>query len=216
MSPESHTEKLTDTLSHSDPVDVDAIQLRRRVQENPTVDPSYEVFLNRCFNFTPGWWVRLLAADVKSKLRKYHRERDNHPDEPEKMDEVEMATYLCSVGFSARVACTKDEERNRALHSAARHVFLVIDSPPEFDDPPVIVDLSFRDQFKIPRPTPRYTAIINIVPDVFVGRYAHLICGAKQVCKEMRESMTFRDIGIPPWRKESAMLARWSYSVVNQ
>jgi uncharacterized protein (TIGR01615 family) len=71
------------------------------------------------------------------------------------------------------------------------------------------VDIDFRAQFEIARPTDEYNALLQKIPNLFVGR-ADKLCGIiKIMCDAARRSLKERGMCIPPWRKYRYMQAKW-------
>jgi hypothetical protein len=79
----------------------------------------------------------------------------------------------------------------------------------ESHGPIIIVDPTFKDQFAITRPTPRYTAVLEALPAVFVCRIDQVRPVVELLCAEM--SLAFHSTGIvlPPWRYAKSMLSKW-------
>ncbi|XP_073128353.1 uncharacterized protein [Henckelia pumila] len=73
----------------------------------------------------------------------------------------------------------------------------------------LIVDLDFRSQFGLARPTPNYEQLRDALPLIFVGneeKIDKLVC---LVCSAAEQSLTERGLYIPPWRKQSHMKSKW-------
>ncbi|KAG2663199.1 hypothetical protein I3760_16G016800 [Carya illinoinensis] len=74
----------------------------------------------------------------------------------------------------------------------------------------LIVDMDFRSQFVLARPTPSYMELANIIPSIFVGTEEKLEKIISLICSAMKRSL--RESGliyIPPWRKTSYMQSKW-------
>eukprot|EP00253_Pinus_taeda_P032702 PITA_32702 len=73
----------------------------------------------------------------------------------------------------------------------------------------LFVDIDFRAQFEIARPIDEYTALLQRIPNLFVGK-AEKLCGiVKIMCNAARRSLRERGMCIPPWRKYRYMQAKW-------
>jgi uncharacterized protein (TIGR01615 family) len=122
-------------------------------------------------------------------------------------DPVLLAVMLSNVGYSIslRNALGGGQNRFRNLY----HEFLLVQGQGEFNGVSFIVEPHFREHFSIPNPTPRYTEIIQSVPEIFVGTQSHLISMVTLLCAEM--GVAFEGLGQtpPPWRRCSAMLSMW-------
>ncbi|KAH7525169.1 hypothetical protein FEM48_Zijuj06G0196400 [Ziziphus jujuba var. spinosa] len=73
----------------------------------------------------------------------------------------------------------------------------------------VIVDVDFRSQFEVARPTPTYEEIVANLPSIFVGTEEKLESVISLLCSAAKESMKERGLHIPPWRKASYMQSKW-------
>ncbi|KAF8094619.1 hypothetical protein N665_0358s0001 [Sinapis alba] len=72
-----------------------------------------------------------------------------------------------------------------------------------------IVDIDFKSQFQIARPTVQYARVLQSLPTVFVGRVDDLKRILRLVCDAARVSLKSRGLTLPPWRKNRYMQTRW-------
>lgn len=73
----------------------------------------------------------------------------------------------------------------------------------------LLIDIDFRSQFEIARPTKSYKAILQTLPCVFVGtpdRLRRIIGIASEAAKQ---SLKKKGMHIPPWRKPDYIKAKW-------
>lgn len=73
----------------------------------------------------------------------------------------------------------------------------------------LIIDMDFRSQFEIVRPTESYTQLKNALPLIFVGSEGKLISIINLVCSAAKQSLKERGLHIPPWRKVGFMKSKW-------
>ncbi|RVW85040.1 hypothetical protein VitviT2T_027991 [Vitis vinifera] len=73
----------------------------------------------------------------------------------------------------------------------------------------LIVDMDFRSQFELARPTPTYTDLINTLPSIFVGNEEKLNKIISLLCAAAKQSLKERGLHIPPWRKANHMQSKW-------
>lgn len=73
----------------------------------------------------------------------------------------------------------------------------------------LIVDVDFRGQFQIARPTPQYSAALQMVPHVFVGRPDRLQQLVDIMSDATKWSLKSCGMHLPPWRKTDYMRAKW-------
>ncbi|XP_071925892.1 uncharacterized protein [Coffea arabica] len=73
----------------------------------------------------------------------------------------------------------------------------------------LIVDIDFRSQFELARPTPEYEELSNSLPSIFVGTELKLEKIISLVCSAAKESLRERGLHVPPWRKARYMHSKW-------
>ncbi|CAI5956556.1 unnamed protein product [Closterium sp. NIES-65] len=76
-----------------------------------------------------------------------------------------------------------------------------------------IIDLDFRAQFQIARPTREYACALESTPLIFVGRRERLARLVEVVSGAMRGALRAQGMHIPPWRKGEYLLAKWMAGV---
>jgi len=99
-----------------------------------------------------------------------------------------------------------------------RHSFLLCFGKTENDDgeasymtsTPVILDPHFRDQFDVQHPSVTYSAVMESVPDVYIGSYKRLEGLVRVLCCQMQKSFQAAQCALPPWRSVNSMLSRWA------
>ncbi|XP_031285866.1 uncharacterized protein LOC116144561 isoform X2 [Pistacia vera] len=73
----------------------------------------------------------------------------------------------------------------------------------------LIVDIDFRSQFEVARPTKTYNDLISILPAIFVGTEEKLKEIISLICRAGKESLKEKGLDIGPWRSASYMRAKW-------
>ncbi|CAK9869647.1 unnamed protein product [Sphagnum jensenii] len=73
----------------------------------------------------------------------------------------------------------------------------------------VLIDIDFRTQFEIARPTKEYNAIVKALPILFVGGEDRLQQIVNLMSDAVKSSLKKRGMPLPPWRKPEYMLAKW-------
>ncbi|CAL9124757.1 unnamed protein product [Musa hybrid cultivar] len=73
----------------------------------------------------------------------------------------------------------------------------------------IIIDIDFRSQFELARPTLAYTQLSSILPPIFVGKEEKLKKVVSLLCSAAQQSLRERGLHIPPWRRSSYMQAKW-------
>eukprot|EP00250_Pteridium_aquilinum_P003270 c13595_g1_i1 orf=653-1408(+) len=73
----------------------------------------------------------------------------------------------------------------------------------------MIVDIDFKAQFEIARPSSEYSRLLNLVPKVFVGRAQRVKQIVKMMSQAAKRSLQGQGLLLPPWRKSKYMQAKW-------
>lgn len=72
-----------------------------------------------------------------------------------------------------------------------------------------IVEVFLAGEFEIARPTAGYATLLDVFPQVFVGKPEQLKQVVRLMCSEIRRSMKEMDLHVPPWRRNGYMQAKW-------
>lgn len=73
----------------------------------------------------------------------------------------------------------------------------------------LIVDMDFRSQFELARPTANYQELTNALPLIFVGSEEKLEKLISLTCFAAKHSLRERGLHIPPWRRAKYMHSKW-------
>ncbi|XP_043694688.1 uncharacterized protein LOC122645448 [Telopea speciosissima] len=73
----------------------------------------------------------------------------------------------------------------------------------------LIVDIDFKSQFELARPTSSYTQLADTLPSIFVGSETKLDKIISILCTAAKQSLKERGLHVPPWRKTSYMQSKW-------
>lgn len=73
----------------------------------------------------------------------------------------------------------------------------------------LIVDMDFRSQFELAKPTSAYKELTDMLPLVFVGSEAKLTEIISLLCSAAKKSLKEKGLYIPPWRKATYMQSKW-------
>ncbi|XP_078433672.1 uncharacterized protein LOC144704962 [Wolffia australiana] len=72
-----------------------------------------------------------------------------------------------------------------------------------------IVEVEFRGQFEIARPTAEYERVAAQLPRVYVERPEELRRLLHLLADAAKQSLQLRELHVPPWRKRHYMQAKW-------
>lgn len=73
----------------------------------------------------------------------------------------------------------------------------------------VIVDIDFKSQFEVARPTPSYKQLTDGLPSIFVGSEEKLNKIVTLLCSAAKQSLREAGLHVPPWRTTTYMLSKW-------
>lgn len=73
--------------------------------------------------------------------------------------------------------------------------------------PDALVDTCFREQFALAKATPKYDALLALLPDVFVGDQQRL--QAVVVGAAVEATCHAQGLSLPPWRTTQALMTKW-------
>ncbi|KAJ8765341.1 hypothetical protein K2173_012038 [Erythroxylum novogranatense] len=73
----------------------------------------------------------------------------------------------------------------------------------------LIVDIDFKSQFELARPTQSYKELTDIVPSIFVGGEDKLTKIISVLCSAAKQSLRERGLHVPPWRTSAYMQSKW-------
>ncbi|XP_028766051.1 uncharacterized protein LOC114723957 [Neltuma alba] len=73
----------------------------------------------------------------------------------------------------------------------------------------VIVDIDFRSQFELARPTQYYREMTESLPVIFVGTENKLSRIISLLCSAAKQSLREKGLHVPPWRTTSYMQSKW-------
>lgn len=73
----------------------------------------------------------------------------------------------------------------------------------------LIVDMDFKSEFELARPTQSYKELNDILPNTFVGTEEKLDKVISLVCSAAKKSLKKMGLHVPPWRKATYMQSKW-------
>lgn len=120
-----------------------------------------------------------------------------------------LARSLSQLGHSVYLTGSlASASATEGSFEALRHKFLtVITNGEEF-----IVDPTFREQFRVQDPTPRFEDMLESVPQVAVAPLSHVLEVVAHIASEMWMCFESKEIPLPPWRRMRSLLSKWEGS----
>ena len=80
--------------------------------------------------------------------------------------------------------------------------------PPLLPAPRRRLQPHFREQFEISHPTPRYSGLLAMLPQVLVAPPAQLAPLVQLLCAEMSLAFEQHGLSLPPWRESKSLLSK--------
>lgn len=73
----------------------------------------------------------------------------------------------------------------------------------------ILIDVGFKAQFEVARPTAHYGALVQALPSAFVGTADQIHKIVDVMSEAVKLSLKKRGMHLPPWRKLEYMRAKW-------
>lgn len=121
-----------------------------------------------------------------------------------------VMTRLQKMGYTAAICKTKWDHLCGTPAGDYEYIDVLVSSGAPSKIPErLLVDIDFQGQFKIARPTEEFTATLQLLPSVFVGRAERLKQIIHLISEATKQSLRDRGLHLPPWRKSGYMKAKW-------
>ncbi|MFQ6647506.1 hypothetical protein Gotur_021374 [Gossypium turneri] len=79
----------------------------------------------------------------------------------------------------------------------------------------LIVDIDFKSQFELARPSPTYKELTDALPSIFIGSEEKLREIISVVCSAAKQSFREAGLHVPPWRTTTYMHSKWLSATPN-
>lgn len=171
-----------------------------------TVDQSQQQFeiLKGIISCRCSAELRLLAETAKClEIAKKLQQR------PEFLKRSVMC-HLRTVGYDAAICKSRPKDNNKSFPSGNyEYMDVILKSTNSGKSVRLFVDLDFRAQFEIARPTGEYSALLGLLPKIYVGRGERLQSIVKIMCESVKNSLKKTGMHLAPWRKYKYMQSMW-------
>eukprot|EP00798_Chlamydomonas_sp_ICE-L_P023284 gene23284-30519_t len=125
------------------------------------------------------------------------------------LDAPELAELLSDSGYSVTARTALGGGEGSDCLRNLRHSFVIAEPPGCQEGSRIIIDPQFKAQFVIAKPTERYSAICNALPDCLVMREDCITQLVTFLCMEVMAAFEAHDVMLPPWRQVDSMLSKW-------
>lgn len=118
--------------------------------------------------------------------------------------------HLRSVGYDAAICKSRPKDNSRSFPSGNyEYLDVILKSTKSGRSVRLFVDLDFRTEFEIARPTREYSALLELLPKIYVGRGDKLQSIVKIMCEGVKNSLKKTGMHLAPWRKYKYMHSMW-------
>ncbi|XP_010521127.1 PREDICTED: uncharacterized protein LOC104800024 isoform X2 [Tarenaya hassleriana] len=114
-----------------------------------------------------------------------------------------LADGLVGLGYDATLCKSRWEKSPSCPAGEYEYVDVI------FKGERFLIDIDFRSEFEIARPTKSYKSILQILPYIFVGRADRLQRIILIVSEAAKLSLKKKGLHVPPWRKAEYVRAKW-------
>uniref|UniRef100_A0A0C9RFZ1 TSA: Wollemia nobilis Ref_Wollemi_Transcript_29090_1358 transcribed RNA sequence n=1 Tax=Wollemia nobilis TaxID=56998 RepID=A0A0C9RFZ1_9CONI len=112
-------------------------------------------------------------------------------------------------GYDAGICNSRWEKTHSYPAGDYQFIDVVVEGTSKTRNDRLFVDIDFRTQFEIARPTDQFDGLLQMLPILFVGREDNLCQVIKIMCAAARWSLKDKGMHIPPWRKFWYVKAKW-------
>eukprot|EP01018_Ginkgo_biloba_P010273 Gb_28132 [translate_table: standard] len=119
-----------------------------------------------------------------------------------------VMNHLRAAGYNAAI-CKSLHIHSGSLTAGDYEYIDIIMEGTNGDNTRYLVDMDFRAQFEVARPTNEYSALVQMLPNIFVGKIHRFQKIIKLMCDAMKESVKANGMHLPPWRKYQYMYSKW-------
>ncbi|XP_059631002.1 uncharacterized protein LOC132273913 [Cornus florida] len=119
---------------------------------------------------------------------------------------------LCNKRFNATLFTSKWKHSQKLPGGTHEYIEVIASTQGRKKQGPMLIELEFKDQFKMAIACDEYHRLIDQLPEIFIGKPEHLDAIVRVVCDAAKRSAAEKDIHMGPWRKRSFMQMKWSAS----
>ncbi|KAL3521895.1 hypothetical protein ACH5RR_014729 [Cinchona calisaya] len=145
-----------------------------------------------------------VTTNIHTAVEKAFKEVDNNGRSLSSIDfKRRLMARLRDRGFDAGLCKSKWEKNGNCPSGDYEYIDVYMAGTRYF------VEVSLAKEFIIARPTGRYADLLNIFPQIFVGKQEELKKVTRLMCSAIKKSMKKMGISVPPWRRLRYMQAKW-------
>jgi len=107
---------------------------------------------------------------------------------------------LCQTSWVTSLGCPAGDYE---------YIDITVQNHEKGDSMRLILDMDFKSQFELARPTTTYKELTDTLPHIFVGTEEKLNKIISLICAAAKQSFRDRGLHIPPWRTTTYMQCKW-------
>ncbi|RZS06192.1 hypothetical protein BHM03_00036812 [Ensete ventricosum] len=111
---------------------------------------------------------------------------------------------LRSLGYDAAICKSRWDKSPSFPAGEYEYIDVVVDGGDR-----LLVDVDFKSEFEVARPSKSYRAVLHHLPSVFVGRPERLQSIVALASEAARQSLKKKGLHVPPWRQPEFTRAKW-------
>ncbi|XP_075647917.1 uncharacterized protein LOC142618783 [Castanea sativa] len=123
-----------------------------------------------------------------------------------------VVTLLCEKGFRASLCTSRWRHTKKFPGGSHEYIEVIASTASRKKQISFLIELEFRDQFKIAKACDEYHKLSSQLPEYYIGKPDYLNAIVRVVCDAAKKSMKEKKIHMGPWRKRSFMQMKWSGS----
>lgn len=147
-----------------------------------------------------------LMRDVHMMLREVCREENGSADV------VVLASKLSAIGYKVYLRSALGGGDGISCYYNLANEFLRVSSSEfcsEEEPQDFIIEVRFREHFRIPQPTSRYAMLLEAVPEVVIATPTSFSSLVQLICSEMAFAFSQMGLSLPPWRQAKSLITKW-------
>lgn len=117
--------------------------------------------------------------------------------------------HLKALGYNAAICKSRWESTRDFPSGEYEYLDVIMEKRKGKFTERFLVDIDFRAQFEMARPTKEYSAMVELLPNIFVGKAEKINQIIKIMCDAAKRSLKKKTMHIPPWRKYRYMKPKW-------
>ncbi|XP_073023912.1 uncharacterized protein [Primulina eburnea] len=114
-----------------------------------------------------------------------------------------LADSLAALGYDASICKSKWTKTPSFPAGEYEYVDVIIESER------FLIDIDFRSEFEIARSTKAYKLVLQVLPNIFVGKADRLEKIIDTVSESAKQSLNKKGMPFPPWRKADYVKSKW-------